>query len=207
MRQSFFGSTLMRLTKSCPRHSVLLATASLMWEVKASWCVNHSISFCTELGIDNNKNWPDMNRPMQLTRVCLEGSCPTLSVQKTGGHSISTSRSVLFPSPRVFVLFARMSQCLTSSLFPQPGSIRTSQDILAHISQSYSVQVSASGSSDATQQDLIEDLPPVLILHIGCVAASGEMKMGESIQFEPEHKIPLGMILSSLSVTEAEYTS
>lgn len=216
IRQSFFGNTLMRLTKSCPRYSVLLATASLTWDVKVSRCVNHDIiSFCTELGIDKI-HWPDMNRPMQLTRVCSGGSSvrpsagqksPNLSLQMTGDHSISTSRSVLFLSPRVLVLFARMSQCLTSRFFPQPGSIRTSQDILAHISQLYSVQVSASSSGDASQQALMEDLPPVLIFHLGRVGASGEMKMGESIQLEQELKIPLGTIFSSLSVTEAEYTS
>ena len=107
----------------------------------------------------------------------------------------------------VLVSFARMSPCLTSRPFPQPGSIRTSQDILALISQSQSVQVSASSSGGASQQALIEDLPPVLILHIGRVAASSEMKMGKSIQSEPELKIPLGTISSSLSVTEAEYIS
>ena len=216
MQQSFFGNTLTRLTKSWPRYSILLAAASLMCEVKASWCVNHAISFFTELGIDK-KNWSDMNRPMssgQLPRVYSEESSvfqsagqtsPTLSLQKTGDHSISTSRSVLFLSPRVLVLFARMSQCLTSRLFPQPGSIRTSQDILAQISQLQPVQVSASSSGGASQQALIEDLPPVLILHLDRAAASGEMRIGESIQFEPELKIPLGTIIS-LFVNEAEYS-
>ena len=75
---------------------------------------------CAELGID--KEFTDVNRPISLShllRVYSEGSSvrpstpqasPTLSLQKTGDHSISTSRSVSHP----LILFEYMSCLLTS---------------------------------------------------------------------------------------------
>ncbi|KAN0103981.1 hypothetical protein V8E52_011434 [Russula decolorans] len=76
----------------------------------------------------------------------------------------------------------------------QHDSIRTVQDALAHISQSQSVQVSASGLGNTSQQVLIEVLPPVLVLHLNRVrydaAAGGITKIGKSIQFAPELDIP-----------------
>ena len=124
MRKSFFLYTLMRSTKSCSRYSLLLVVASLpvlhskqmstgclsqarlRWEfpVRASWCVNYTISLFVELGI--NEECADANRSISsshLSPVCSGGSTarssafqtsPTLSLQKTGDHSISTSRSV-----------------------------------------------------------------------------------------------------------------
>ena len=75
--------------------------------------------------------------------------------------------------------------------------MRTVQDTLAHISQPRSdKQVSASGSGNASQQVLIEALPPVLVLHLNRVrydaTAGGITKIGKMIQFGPELEIPLG---------------
>ena len=106
------------------------------------------------------------------------------------------------------VLFARMS---TLILFPQPDSIRTVQDAIARISHSSSVQISASGLSDASQQVLIEALPPVLVLHLNRVrydaSAGGITKIGKSIQISPELEIPLGTNTTFLVAAEAEHTS
>ena len=115
MRKSFFVYILTRSTKSCSRYSLLLVVASpgcfsqarLRWEVspvRASSCVNYIISLFAELGID--KEYADANRAISsihLSPVYSGGSTarwsvpqtsPTMSLQKTGEHSISISRSV-----------------------------------------------------------------------------------------------------------------
>jgi hypothetical protein len=60
------------------------------------------------------------------------------------------------------------------------------------------VQVSTSGLDNASEQVLIEALPPVLVLHLNRVrfdaAAGGMTKIGKSIQFAPELEIPLSTI-------------
>jgi len=60
------------------------------------------------------------------------------------------------------------------------------------------VQVSASGLGEASQQVLIEALPPVLVLHLNRVrydaAAGGIIKIGKFIQFSPELEIPLDIM-------------
>ena len=72
-------------------------------------------------------------------------------------------------------------------------------------------QVGASGSDNASQQVLIEVLPPLLILHLNRVrydVASGYMKkIGKSIQLAPELEIPLGTIFTFLASAVAENTS
>jgi ubiquitin carboxyl-terminal hydrolase 10 len=66
------------------------------------------------------------------------------------------------------------------------------------VSQSQSLQDGPSGLGDASQQVLIEALPPVLVLHLNRVlydaAAGGTTKIGKSIRIEPDLEIPLGMI-------------
>ena len=77
-----------------------------------------------------------------------------------------------------------------------------------HVSQP---QVGGSGLDNASQQVLIELLPPVLVLHLNRVqydvAAGGIKKIGKSIQLAPELKIPLGTIFTFLAAFEAENTS
>jgi ubiquitin carboxyl-terminal hydrolase 10 len=64
------------------------------------------------------------------------------------------------------------------------------------------VQVGPSDSSEASQQVLIEALPPVLVLHLKRflydTTARGVVKIGKSVQFTPELEIPLGTCLSFL---------
>ena len=61
------------------------------------------------------------------------------------------------------------------------------------------MQVGPSGSSEASQQVLIEALPPVLVLHLKRflydTAARGVVKIGKPVQFTPELEIPLGTCL------------
>ena len=72
-------------------------------------------------------------------------------------------------------------------------------------------QVGASGLDDASQQVLIEALPPVLVLHLNRVrydvAAGCIKKIGRSIQLAPELEIPHGTIFTFLAAAEAENTS
>jgi len=73
------------------------------------------------------------------------------------------------------------------------------------------MQVSASGLGNASQQVLIEALPPVLILHLNRVrydaSAGGITKIGKSIRLAPELEIPLGTIFTFLAAAETENTS
>jgi ubiquitin carboxyl-terminal hydrolase 10 len=68
-----------------------------------------------------------------------------------------------------------------------------------------------SGFGNASQQVLIEVLPPVLVLHLNRVrydaAAGGITKIGKFIQFAPELEIPLGTISPLFVAAEAENTS
>ena len=82
----------------------------------------------------------------------------------------------------------------------QPDSVLTVQDALLRVSRSQSMQDGASGSSDsgASQQMLIEALPPVLVLHLKRFrydeAAGGVVKIGKPVQFSPELEIPSGTL-------------
>jgi len=80
----------------------------------------------------------------------------------------------------------------------QPDSVHTIQDALAHISQPQAVQVGPSDSSEATQQVLIEALPPVLVLHLKRflydTAVRGVVKIGKPVKFTPELEIPLDIM-------------
>ena len=82
----------------------------------------------------------------------------------------------------------------------QPDSVLTVQDALLRVSQSQSTQDGASGSSDsdASQQMLIEALPPVLVLHLKRFrydeAAGGVVKISKPVRFFPELDIPFGML-------------
>jgi ubiquitin carboxyl-terminal hydrolase 10 len=59
------------------------------------------------------------------------------------------------------------------------------------------VQVGLSGLSEASQQVLIEALPPVLVLHLKRflydMAVCDIVKIEKPVQFMPELEIPLGM--------------
>ena len=57
---------------------------------------------------------------------------------------------------------------------------------------------SGSSDSDASQQMLIEALPPVLVLHLKRfrydAAAGGVVKISKPVQFPPELDIPFGTL-------------
>ena len=151
-----------------------------------------------------------MNRPISsshLSRAYSAGSSvrssahqtsPTLSLQRTGDHSTLTSRSVSLSSScavRVDVL-----PVVTNPHCSQPDSVLTVQDALLRVSRSQSTQDGGSGlsDSDASQQMLIEALPPVLVLHLKRFrydeAAGGVIKIGKPVQFSPELDIPFGTL-------------
>jgi ubiquitin carboxyl-terminal hydrolase 10 len=69
-----------------------------------------------------------------------------------------------------------------------------------------------SGLSDASQQILIEMLPPVLVLHLKRfqydAAAGSVIKIGKPVQFSSELEIPLGTpFFFTPAVSEAKNTS
>ena len=77
------------------------------------------------------------------------------------------------------------------------------EDALGRISQMQPVQLGPSCLSEASQQVLIEVLPPVLVLRLKRflydAAADGIVKVGKFIQFAPELDIPVGKIFSFIS--------
>jgi ubiquitin carboxyl-terminal hydrolase 10 len=80
------------------------------------------------------------------------------------------------------------------------------------VSQPQSVEDGPSGFADASQQMLIEALPPVLVLHLKRfqydAAAGGVIKIGKAVQFSSEIEIPFGMpFVFTPALAEADYTS
>jgi hypothetical protein len=82
-------------------------------------------------------------------------------------------------------------------------SVHAIEDALARISHLRPVELGPSGFGEASQQVLIEALPPVLVLHLKRflydVAADGVVKISKLVQFAPELEIPLGTIFSFFS--------
>ena len=69
------------------------------------------------------------------------------------------------------------------------------------------MQAGQSGLGEASHQVLIEELPPVLVVHLKRFrydpAAGGVIKIEKPIQFAPELEIPLGTIFTFLAAAEA----
>ena len=84
--------------------------------------------------------------------------------------------------------------------FTQPNSVHTIQDALAHVSQPQPVPVGQSYSNEASQQVLLETLPPILVLHLDRFqydeATEGIVKISKPVQFAPELEIPHRTIFS-----------
>jgi hypothetical protein len=74
------------------------------------------------------------------------------------------------------------------------------EDALARISHLQPVQLDPSGFSEASQQVLIETVPPVLVLHLKRflydVAEAGMVKINKPVRFAPELEIPVGAMFS-----------
>jgi hypothetical protein len=75
------------------------------------------------------------------------------------------------------------------------------EDALASISHPQPVQLGPSGSSEASQEVLVEKLPQVLVLFLkrSLYDADGIFKINKPVQFAPELEIPLGAIFSFVS--------
>jgi hypothetical protein len=74
------------------------------------------------------------------------------------------------------------------------------------------MQDGPSGLSDASQQRLIEALPPVLVLHLKRfqydAAAGGVIKISKPVQFSSELEVPFGTpFICTPATAEAENTS
>jgi ubiquitin carboxyl-terminal hydrolase 10 len=80
----------------------------------------------------------------------------------------------------------------------QPDSVHTIQDALLQVSRPQPLQVGQSGSNEASQQVLLEALPPVLVVHLKRIlydsATDGTNKTSKPVRFAPELEIPPGTI-------------
>ncbi|KAF8467097.1 hypothetical protein DFH94DRAFT_639094 [Russula ochroleuca] len=89
----------------------------------------------------------------------------------------------------------------------QHNSVYAIENALARISHLQPVQLGPSSLGEASQQVLIEALPPVLVLHLKRflydVAADDIVKISKPVQFAPELEIPLE-IMASVSGKSAE---
>lgn len=83
---------------------------------------------------------------------------------------------------------------------PQPDYIHTIEDALRNISTPGTVQVTSSSRPgiqiDASQQTLIETVPPVLVLHLKRflydTTVNDVVKLSKKVTFGPELEIPKG---------------
>ncbi|KAF8470409.1 hypothetical protein DFH94DRAFT_811604 [Russula ochroleuca] len=143
-------------------------------------------------GSQSGEGWTEVGKrnKMVLTRTARSVESPITRI--FGGKFRSTLRT---PHQRDSVV---VEDWRSLQLDIQPDSVLTIQDALAHISQPQSVEVGPSGSSEASQQVLIEALPPVLVLHLKRflydTAARGVVKIGKPVQFTPELEIPLDIM-------------
>ncbi|KAF7305663.1 USP domain-containing protein [Mycena chlorophos] len=97
----------------------------------------------------------------------------------------------------------------------QRDGIRTVEDALGIISHASTIQITPTASAgaaapapiDASQQVLIEALPPVLVLHLKrfCydIEVGGVVKVGKQIAFGPELEVPLEVMSAGLRKTVA----
>jgi ubiquitin carboxyl-terminal hydrolase 10 len=115
-------------------------------------------------------------------------------------RSLHLDIQVRIPShfPRTYVLVTDIQK---------HNSVYAIENALARISHLQPVQLGPSSLGEASQQVLIEALPPVLVLHLKRflydVAADDIVKISKPVQFAPELEIPLGMIFSFLSPKQA----
>ncbi|KAH9998276.1 hypothetical protein BJV77DRAFT_743795 [Russula vinacea] len=150
----------------------------------------------------------------------IEEEVQSAEDQTEAGKQDYAASSVESPISRIFGGRSRSTVCAPSKpdtitteawrslkLYIQPDSVHTIQDALAHLSQPQPVQVGQSSPSEASQQMLLEALPPVLILHLERflydTAADGIIKISKPIQFAPELEIPLE-IMAPVSGKSAE---
>jgi ubiquitin carboxyl-terminal hydrolase 10 len=93
----------------------------------------------------------------------------------------------------------RLSDCRVPAL--QRERIHTIQDALEYISHPQTVQVTAPArpgvTIEASQQVLIEALPPILVLHLKRflydTSVGGVVKLGRQIRFAPELEVGPGV--------------
>jgi ubiquitin carboxyl-terminal hydrolase 10 len=115
-------------------------------------------------------------------------------------RSLQLDIQVRFPSSLSTHTYVLVTD--TFKLFQKHDSVHTIEDALARISHLQPVQSVRLASSEASQQVLIEALPPVLVLHLKRflydAAADGIVKISKPVQFAPELEIPLGTIFSPL---------
>ncbi|KAN0126423.1 hypothetical protein V8E52_000063 [Russula decolorans] len=143
----------------------------------------------------------------------------SISDYKSADHSIDSPISRIFRGTFCSTMdapnrldSATVEDWRSLQLDIQPDSIQSVPDALVRISSPQSVQVGPTGSSEASQQVLIQNLPPILVLHfkrfIYDTAAGGMVKINKPIRFAPELEIPLDITVSGArqSAKPSRYT-
>ncbi|KAH9981757.1 hypothetical protein BJV74DRAFT_778415 [Russula compacta] len=144
----------------------------------------------------SGEGWTEVGKrnKMVLTRTAKSVESPITRI--FGGKFRSTLRT---PHQRDSIV---VEDWRALQLDIQRDSVHTIQDALSYISQPQSVQVGPSGSSEASQQVLIEALPPILVLHLKRflydTAARGVVKVGKPVQFTSELEIPLDIMAPAI---------
>ncbi|KAI0306280.1 hypothetical protein B0F90DRAFT_1862706 [Multifurca ochricompacta] len=139
-----------------------------------------------------SEGWTEVGKrnKMMLTRAVKSVESPITRI--FGGKFRSTLR---VPHQRDSVI---VEDWRSLQLDIQRDSVHTIQDALSHISQPQSVQIGPSGSNEASQQVLIETLPPILVLHLKRFLydtnSRGVVKIGKPVHFTPELEIPLDIM-------------
>jgi ubiquitin carboxyl-terminal hydrolase 10 len=108
-------------------------------------------------------------------------------------RSLQLDIQVRFPSSHSTCTYLLVTDIET---LQKHDSVHTVEDALKRISHLQPVQLGLSGT-EASQQVLIEALPPVLVLHLKRFlydAANSINKIGNPVRFAPELEIPLGTI-------------
>jgi ubiquitin carboxyl-terminal hydrolase 10 len=99
-------------------------------------------------------------------------------------------------------LVVRKLPLTSHHITPQREHIHTVEDALAYISHPQPVSVSGASAGrmvEASQQVLIESLPPVLVLHVKRflydAASGGVVKVGRRVGFGPELEFGAGAFI------------
>jgi len=177
----------------------LLALLSSISPPKPASAVSNSVEEREE-GLQSGEGWTEVGKrnKLMLSRTVKSVESPITRI--FGGKFRST---LCAPHQRDSVV---VEDWRSLQLDIQRDSVHTIQDALSHISQPQPVQV---GSSEASQQVLIEALPPVLVLHLKRflydTAARGVVKIGKPVQFSPELEIPFD-IMAPACRRPARYT-
>jgi hypothetical protein len=137
-----------------------------------------------------------MRKPSSVPSI---ESRPKERLPKPDTVPVKAWRSLQLNIQVCFIIFLPLPPAVTNlETSTQPNSVHTIQDAIIHVSQPQPVPVGQSDSNEASQQVLLETLPPILVLHLDRFpydeATEGIVKISKRVRFTPELEIPLRTI-------------